>query len=164
MKDSYARTWDALRELADFNSTRDWIRQVVHPPELPLLSTLPTLDGERMPLSPMLHARYEFCGRWEDADLGHTWLGNREMIRTARALRSKIRDRVRDWPTSRLARAMNRRTPIALFGVDAEELDETYLIWGKGRQAEPMVVAFSGHNERAFSSLLDLLEHCLNTG
>lgn len=163
MSDVYERTLGSLQALAEFNAKQDWIRQDIKAPSGIPVSAVPTLDGGEMPASPMLRARFAFGGRWSDANLGHDWLSVDEMksLPAAKDIQAQIALRRKHWPQSLMARSY-RSNPVALFGLDQEEQDETYLVWTRGPSEEPSVVRYSGHEEHIFENLLALVEHYLS--
>jgi len=127
------------RYLAEAGQTGAYDLAIDLPEKVTDLATFTT--STRQPLSPMLEARFEFCGTWKEG--GTIWLGAREIelkthsrpvLKTHRSLR-------KHWDGS--ASMIYRDDQLSLFGI-SEDLPEniTYLVWIG--QSEPEIWSYHG--------------------
>lgn len=136
--------------------------RTLHPSdEIPV--TVPTLKrGVERPVTPQLAARFSYCGTWEGAVLGETWLGLHAMRRLWRdgEARKQIAERREHWSHTAVAR--RPLDQLSVFGIDTVERNESYLVWPMDDGPEPAVVHFLGHDQKEFGDLeayLDYLVH-----
>jgi hypothetical protein len=146
-----------LETLHKRNSENDYsgiLRQITSPPEE--LRPIVTLDSARTrELSPMLKARFSFAGEWQNAAASQRWLSLQQIsvVSSCQQIMQQISLRINNWPTSLLS-----TTPpdsVALFGIDEDEGEETYLVWHEG--IEPIIVTYIGNEERAYPDFKEYL-------
>ncbi len=103
-------------------------------------------------MTEMLRARFEFCGRWENAVLGQEWLDVLGMAAGSRepSIVAQVGRRREFWDRSMVARC--RLCDVVLFSLDALQQEETYLVYSSER-AEPRLEFFSGHDAKVFEDL-----------
>jgi hypothetical protein len=151
---------DRLRRGNDENDYGGLLRQRLGPP-VSAKKGLPTLrKNVYRPVSPMLEPRFRMAGTWDNAGVGHTWLGPVEMEKSwsAARVRKQIAIRRDHWPNSVLRRYEDEC--VCLFGIEMEESEETYLAW-RGTDVEPLVVLYSGHEEKEFENFKTFLLYLL---
>lgn len=120
-----------------------------------------TLDAViRRPLSPMLQARFSFCGRWENARLSQDWLGLDEIAAGVGniAIREALALRFENWDF--VPPATIPRQNCAIFALNSYDGDETYFEWREDR-AEPLVWTFFDAEVSAFFDFNRYLEYAL---
>jgi hypothetical protein len=153
-----SRTLDLLlRMQAQNDDDLDRGGQRLHPPDRG--TEICMLDASvTRPLSPMLQARYRFCGHWQNARLSQDWLSLGEIASamTNNAIREAIKLRVENWDF--VPPATVSRKDCALFAFNPHENDETYLEWRAGR-AEPVVWTFFDAEVSAFFDFNRYLEY-----
>lgn len=113
-------------------------------------------NGKTRPWTPMLKARFEYCGaislgpeRWLAISEITEWLVNNEVLAVHQALRE-------NWPDSVPARFQD--DSISLFGVVPDVPDSlVYLAW-PGGNTEPIVAQYSSFQDNEFRTLDEFLE------
>ncbi len=133
--------------------------QVLHPATPLLEAQILTLDEKSsISLSPMLRARFEFAGRWENANLCQTWLSLENIAEwfADTNLVEAMRLRRENWDHVPPANVASDKC--AIYGFDMEEVEETYLVWRDTRQ-EPEVWRFVGADYKCFRDLERFLEY-----
>lgn len=135
--------------------------QKVHPAE-PFDIGIPTMaKGVYRKPTPMIEARFKYAGTWESAGLGHTWLDVKDMKKEmdSRAVTRQVELRKADWKNS--APAMFPPERLSLFGLEREERQETYLVWGEREGEEPQIWAYGEFDEHKFKNLAVFLKKLL---
>jgi hypothetical protein len=152
-----SRVTDALEVLYRRNEVEFPGEQMKEPPTR-ISTRIPTLDGRGLPMTPMLRARFSYCGRWSGAYLGFTLLSLRQITEYSKLnkMKRRIQERAKYWSPGALSNSIERPGAVALFGDDPVELDEIYLIAPRDG-GEPQVVRYLGQDERVFPSLLDFV-------
>ncbi len=140
-------------DYADEFPSRYW------PPE-EHVTEVPTLDQQVVKkVTPMLKARFEFCGHWKNPFTGVSWYNIVEM-------RSAVRDRkvrktvneLRDyWDDSAPARFENSQLSV-IFSTIGESI---FLAWEKEGK-EPRVYWYRDQSEEQFKDLNDYLKYCVS--
>lgn len=133
--------------------------QVLEPPSgCPL--GIPTLErGIYRCASPMLKHRFDYAGSWKDAIYSNKLLSIREMesVWTDETVLKQIEVRKDNWDES--PPACVRWSDISLFGLNAIECEEIYLVWTDAD--EPYVVEYTANDESRFKNVADcILFHC----
>jgi hypothetical protein len=123
------------------------------------INNIATLSGGVKKLSPMLAARYKFCGKWKNATASQTWLGLKDVNKsfTNSKINKAFKLRLKYWEKSIISKFDIGN--ISLFGIDYDECDETYLLWGRGM--EPKLVTYIGHNECFYKDLRSYIYYLL---
>ena len=132
--------------------------QRIHPPDHGN-SGIPTLEPSvNRKLSPMLRARFNFAGDWENAFIGSTWLGIPSMksYLRKRSVRKQIAVRGTYWEGSVVARYHPQR--IGLFSIDLDDGSETYLVWPRKDSVEPRLVWYVAQQEHRFKNLKEYVQ------
>lgn len=122
---------------------------------------VPTLQqGIYRPASPMLTARFQFAGSWTYAAAGQTWLSPQSMEKAwnNKGIGKQLKLRKEHWSES----VLNKATPdrVALFGIDREEKEETYLHFAEDA-SEPEIFQYVSNAEKKFANLEDYLHYLL---
>lgn len=123
------------------------------------LTTIKTFAGDfRRPLSPMLKARFGYCGTWINAELSQNWLDLDEIenFRNDPTLTEWIGLRIENNET--MPPASVRPADCAVCAYNPYELDETYLVWQEGVE-EPGVWRYFGGDYNYFSNFNHYLEY-----
>jgi hypothetical protein len=125
---------------------------------------IPTLKrGIYREPTPMLRARFEYCGSWTNAFPGLTWLGLGEMRSVFRTgAIDLVKTRQEYWDGS--APATVDWAQLSLFAIDEEEGCEVYLVWSGKPTVEPKLVWYEAQHESSFENLIDFLEYLLGHG
>ena len=112
-----------------------------------------------MPL--LIKTRFEFADRWQNAVLAQTWLGLHEISVSIQMpeIQKQIQRRKDNWTESPLTKYSPDR--IALFGVDVEDQEETYLLWDD-LSKEPKIVTYFESQEDKFDNLLEYIRHYIS--
>jgi hypothetical protein len=115
-------------------------------------------EGFLRKLSPMLEARFRFCGAWTNAHLSQDWL-SLEQIRNWRQNRKLV-----EWVNLSKENSYDSEPPggvepknCAIFGYNPHEPEETYLVWDDN-EIEPKVWSFFQGDYGMFDSLQNYLE------
>jgi hypothetical protein len=120
------------------------------------LEDVPSLQkGFCHSLSPMLQMRFQYAGRWENAIYGNTLLGLpdlKELLNDPLVM-DQIQLRKTNWENSPPAKYP--LSQLTLFGINAKECEEIYLIWD--RAIEPQIMSYVGNAEYLFTSVADCL-------
>lgn len=129
-------------------------------PAEPSSDALKTLSGKSRRLSPMLKARFEFCDRWNNANLDQDWLGISDIdnIDNDATAQQWIALRIENW--DHVPPANVSKNDVALFGFNPYEPEETYVVWRKGK-VEPELWRFFGADYKYFEDLNRFLEYLL---
>jgi hypothetical protein len=125
---------------------------------------IPTLaTGVYKRTTPMLEARFRFAGTWNNAFPGMKWLSCADMKRAwkSRSVRKQINLRREHWPSAKVTNLPDER--LSLFGLDANELMEVYLLWPKdGGAKEPAILWYTSGEEKSFPNFLKYILHLLS--
>lgn len=129
-------------------------------PAEPARAGLKTLSGKNRTLSPMLKERFDFCGKWINANLDQNWLSVSEIddIGGNSIAQKWILLRIDNWHHCPPANVS--KDDVALFGFNPHEPEETYIVWRDGR-LEPEVWRFFGSDYKKFSNINRFLEYLL---
>jgi hypothetical protein len=124
------------------------------------VSQISTLAGTRRSLSPMIRARFEYAGTWENVNLDQTWLSlsQIEKVDTNHQALEWIRLRRENWehcPPANVA-----AEEVSLFGINPFEPEETYLVW-RNNTIEPEVWRFFGADYKMFANIDSFLNYLL---
>lgn len=129
---------------------------------------VPTLDPSVCrPVSPMLHERFLFCGRWELATHGD-WLNVDEMSAIANNDSSDARiaelidgknAAALEWAND--AGALFRADRLSLFAASCTSYERVYLLW-LDETIEPELWVYDANGEARYRSLDDYLEAFLS--
>ena len=154
-------TLKLLNRIRDYNENAPDRRHHLIEPPARQLNYIATLAPDRLrPLSPMLQARFDYCGTWHDADLNQNWLSQTAIAnyRNNPILSKWIELRSENWnwaPPGSVA-----PENCAVFGYSAHELEETYLVWEDGVE-EPAIWRYSSAQYHRFDNLDRYLEYIL---
>lgn len=154
-------TTKLLDRIRDYNNNAPDRRHHLIEPRLHPIDYIATLAYNRnRPLSPMLRARFDYCGTWHDADLNQNWLSQTAIshYRNNPTLAQLIKQRIRNWdwtPPGCVA-----RQNCAIFGYSDHEQEETYLVWEDGVE-EPAVWRYTSAHYNRFDNLDRYLEYIL---
>jgi hypothetical protein len=129
-------------------------------PADPASDELKTLSGKSRRLSPMLKERFEFCGRWNNANLDQDWLSTSDIddIGNDATAQEWIALRIENWDHCPPANVS--KDDVAIFGFNPYEPEETYVVWREGH-IEPEIWRFFGADYKVFSDLTRFLEYLL---
>jgi len=115
--------------------------QSIEPPES-CDETIQTLDTYvSRPISPLLKKRFEFCAAWKNAYLEQDWLSLREINNW------ESNKTIVEWVNLRKENSFSENEPfvkyplknIAVFSIDPDFPNETYLVWDDDNATEPKI-------------------------
>lgn len=155
----FPRRKQEAEELMKKYGLEETLTQRIKPAER--VSALPTFSkGVRCPITPMLKARFDFAGSWNNG--GDIWLSPSEMERWMNKKSVLVHHRAlrEEWDESApMLFPDDRLTLYAVTQGVPENL--TYLVWGK-QGGEPEVWSYVGQSAERFSDLEQYLNWCLH--
>lgn len=119
-------------------------------------SRIPTLKpGVYRDASPMIAARFRFAGTWKNAWPGQTWLGIDEIKAAGknRKILKQLKTRAEYWDGC--VSQLHEPYELTLFGIDLEEMAETYLVWGL--KPEPTIHIYESQHSVHFKDFNAML-------
>jgi len=154
------KTLKLLERMRDQNllEVEDHDEQELFPAQL-FRNEISTMElGALRPLSPMLKARFSFCGSWINARLSQNWLSLTEIqeIDQNPVASEWMQLRRENWdhvPPQSVA-----PENCAIFAYNPFEPDETYLVW-TSEEVEPEVWEYYGADYSVFKNLNRYLEY-----
>ena len=144
---------ELLHEARNSDGHEDVFPQCVGSPD-ELDKGIPTLARNvYRDATPMLRARFDYAGRWKNADVGFDWFDGRQMRRCWRD--KDIRERIEITRTYWEGSPPNQYPAerLTLFGFDPEDAGEIYLVWPRSGKSEPWVWRFSAQHCSEFETL-----------
>jgi hypothetical protein len=125
--------------------------QLISPPDTNQ-KKIKTLNNDvYRPLSPMLMARFNYCGKWTNANLEQDWLSISEIDAW------EHNDRLKKWIDLRIENwdhcppANTKKENCAIFGYNPYDPEETYLVWDDDE--EPKIWRFVGADYKVFNTI-----------
>ncbi len=158
---AYENVWTHLERLAVSRESDEYADEYPSrrtSPE-PIKSGIVTLDPTKVRrCTPMLRARFAFCGQWRNPFLGITWYSLSEMERAVRSSDvNRTVDNLREhWDNSIPTRLDNSRLSIIY-----RELGEVILFAWPVAGREPYVYWYTDQQELVFENLLEYLRYGL---
>ena len=144
---------ETLRQKRDRDRFSTAFPQNIEPPD-EIDDGIPTLQtGVYRPPTPMIADRFRFAGRWENAQVGLTWLSLRDMQS------AWIDDSIREtlavlrmhWQDS--APALHDDAELSLFAWEPEQRDHVYFVWRSTAATEPRVAWYRAQREDTYDNL-----------
>lgn len=145
-----------LELLLKQNEKDSTLLQNLHLAETSGIECVPTLTkGIFQSASPMLTARLEFAGRWENAYAGLTFLSISDMgeIFGDEKVQRQIQNRITFDKKSVVS--LHARSDISIFAIDTVEQNEIYMLWGIS--PEPRIFAYLGYDKYEYKNILEFL-------